>query len=81
MSTETRYISVTDTAKLIRPALAKQFPGVKFSVRSQSYSGGASIHVNWTDGPRSREVDQIIKGFEGTSFDGMKGRRRAAATR
>ena len=71
MTTGTRYISVTDTAKLIRPALAKQFPGVKFSVRSESYSGGASIHVSWTDGPRSREVDRIINGFEGRSFDGM----------
>ncbi len=71
MTTGTRYISVTDTAKLIRPALAKRFPGVKFSVRSESYSGGASIHVSWTDGPRSKDVDSIIKGFEGRSFDGM----------
>jgi len=71
MTTATRYISVTDTAKLIRPALTKRFPGVKFSVRSQSYSGGASIHVSWTDGPRAKEVDSIIGGFEGRSFDGM----------
>ncbi|KKN31137.1 hypothetical protein LCGC14_0827110 [marine sediment metagenome] len=67
----TRYVSVTDTAKLIRPALAKQFPEVKFSVRSQSYSGGASINVSWTDGPRAKDVDCIIGGFEGRSFDGM----------
>ena len=68
---QSRYISVTDTAKLIRPALAKHFPGIKFSVRSESYSGGASINVSWTDGPRTKEIDLIIKGFEGRSFDGM----------
>jgi len=69
--TKTRYYTVTETAKLIRPVLAKHFPGVKFSVRSQSYSGGASINVSWTDGPRSKVVDDFIKGFEGRSFDGM----------
>ena len=71
MLTETRYYTVTETAKLIRPILAKHFPGVKFSVRSSSYSGGASIDVSWTDGPRSSTVDEFIKGFEGRSFDGM----------
>ena len=67
----TRYITVTDTAKLVRQALSKQFPVVKFSVRSKSYSGGASIDVSWTDGPRAKVVDETIKGFEGRSFDGM----------
>ncbi len=69
--TETRHLTVAETAKLIRPLLTKQFPGVKFSVRSKSYSGGASIDISWTDGPRGKEVDPIIAGFEGASFDGM----------
>lgn len=68
---KTEYISVTDTAKLVRKALAKEFPRIKFAVRSSSYSGGASIHTSWTDGPRTSKVDEIIKGFEGRSFDGM----------
>jgi hypothetical protein len=71
MTTATRYISVTDTAKLVRVQLAKHFPGVKFSVRSQSYSGGASVSVYWTDGPRTKDVDRIVGGFESRSFDGM----------
>ena len=54
------YISATDTAKLLRVALAKVFPGVTFSVRSKSYAGGASIDVAWTDGPPSRRVKPII---------------------
>lgn len=66
-----RYLSVTETAKLIRTTLKKQFPGIKFSVRSSSYSMGASIHISWTDGPREKEVMAITDGFEGKSFDGM----------
>jgi len=68
---KTNYLTVTETAKLVRRALAKHFPNIKFSVRSKSYSGGASIDVDWTDGVRAKEVDAIIKGFEGRSFDGM----------
>jgi hypothetical protein len=39
------WIDVADTARLVRAALAKDFPGIKFYVRSNSYSGGASIDV------------------------------------
>lgn len=65
------YISVADTAKLVRKALAANFPGMKFSVRSSSYSGGASIRVSWTDGPTTKDVDKVVGGFAGASFDGM----------
>jgi hypothetical protein len=66
-----RRISTVDTAKEIRKALKHNFPGVKFSVRSKSYSGGSSIRVCWTDGPLSRVVDKVVKRYEGASFDGM----------
>jgi hypothetical protein len=65
------YLSVAETAKLVRVALGKHFPSIKFSVRSRSYAGGASIDIHWTDGPRSKDVDRIAGGFEGASFDGM----------
>jgi hypothetical protein len=68
---ETRRLSCAETAKLIRPILAKNFPGIKFSVRSSTYSMGASIDVSWDMGPATREVDKVIGGFEGSSFDGM----------
>jgi hypothetical protein len=70
--TNTSYLSVTETAKLVRAALKKAFPGVKFSVRSDSYAGGASIDVGWTDGPTGKEVDAVIKMYEGGGFDGMQ---------
>ena len=68
---ERRSISLTDTAKLIRQDLKKQFGSFPFSVRSKSYSGGCSITVYWTDGPTTQQVDPIIKKYEGADFDGM----------
>jgi len=68
---KTEYLSAADTAKLVRKALAEAFPGVKFSVRSKTYSGGASIDVRWTDGPNSKQVEAVAKRFEGSDFDGM----------
>ncbi len=65
------YLSCADTAKLVRAALKKKFPDVKFSVRSSTYSMGASISVGWTLGPTTKEVDEVVGGFEGSSFDGM----------
>jgi len=65
------YISVTDTAKIIRRELKKHFPSVIFSVRSSSYSMGASIDVSWTDGPTREEVEVITNQFNGSIFDGM----------
>lgn len=67
----TRYVSCADTAKLVRKALKRAHPGVKFSVRSKTYAGGASINVSWTDGPRAADVDPILKRYEGGRFDGM----------
>ena len=71
VATETKYLSAAETAKLVRSALKQSFPGVTFSVRSRKYSGGASIDVSWTDGPRTPEVEAIAKRYEGADFDGM----------
>ena len=66
-----KYISVVDTAKLVRTALKESFPGIKFSVKSSSYAGGASISINYFDGPTNKQVKEIISNFEGSYFDGM----------
>ena len=71
MVMQARYLSCAETAKLVRAALAKNFPGVKFSVRSNEYAGGASIDVRWTLGPTAKEVDAIAGQYESASFDGM----------
>lgn len=65
------YLSCAETAKLVRGELKRSFPGVKFSVRSKTYSGGASIDVSWTDGPTDDEVKAKIGIYAGADFDGM----------
>lgn len=64
------YLSAAETAKLIRTALKEAFAGVKFSVRSDNYSMGASVRVNWVDGPNTAQVEAVAKRFQGASFDG-----------
>jgi hypothetical protein len=66
------YEGAVGTAKRVRQILKLKFPKVKFSVRSKSYSGGSSVYVDWTDGPRTEAVERLVKVYEGASFDGMQ---------
>lgn len=52
------YLSAAETAAMLRKALAKSFPGVKFYVRSRTYAGGASIDVYYA-GIAARTVDDF----------------------
>ena len=65
------YFTTAETAKLVRQALKTAFPSIRFSVRSKTYSGGASIDVDWIDGPRRKDVEATAKQYEGGGFDGM----------
>jgi hypothetical protein len=69
-SGETLYLSVAESAKLIRAALKKAFGKQKFSVRSSSYAGGASVSIAWTDGPTTKAVDAVVQPFSSRGFDG-----------
>lgn len=69
MTTDTTYLSCAETAKLVRAALKAAFPGVKFSVRSDTYSGGASIDVHWTDGPTDKAISAVTDRYVGSQFD------------
>ncbi len=66
---QVRYLSCAETAKLIRAALKKNFPGVKFSVRSDVYIMGASIDIRWVLGPTTKEVDAIAGQYASADFD------------
>ena len=68
---ETKYLSVAETAKLIRGRLKEAFPGQKFYVQSETYSGGGSVDVYWMDGPTEKDVEAEVGIFAGRSFDGM----------
>jgi hypothetical protein len=55
----------------IRLILSKNFPGQAFKVNSESYSGGDSVNVSWTDGPTVSQVRAYTSLFSGGSFNGM----------
>jgi hypothetical protein len=55
----------------VREELRRTFPGHKFRVTSESYSGGNSIDVKWSMGPTVDEVKAITGKYVAGSFDGM----------
>jgi len=69
---EVIYEGAAETAKKIRKELKKEFPGVKFSVRSSRYSGGSSVDIHWTDSVSYDKVNSITSKFQGGYFDGMQ---------
>lgn len=58
-------------AKNIRIELKRAFPGVKFSVTGESFSGGDAISISWIDGPTKNDVKEISGKYQAGSFDGM----------
>lgn len=59
-------------AKNLKADLEANFPGVKFSVRSKTFSMGDDIRVSWTDGPTCEEVDLIAKAYQHGHFNSME---------
>lgn len=67
------YNGLVVGAKNIRKELKAAFPGVKFSVRSESYAGGNSIRVSWVDADLDgKEVDKIVGKYEEGKFNSME---------
>lgn len=58
-------------ARNMRALLKAAYPSVKFSVKTQQYSGGNNITVTWTDGPTNESVGAIVNRFKHGSFNGM----------
>lgn len=44
----------------IRAELARNFPGIKFSVRYKSFSGNNEYRISWVDGPTKNQVEKIV---------------------
>ena len=65
---ETKYISATDTAKLVRAELKAAFKGVKFIVRKQHFSLWVTIPADAA--VTVDQVKEITDRFEGAEFDG-----------
>ena len=59
-------------AKEIKKILKKEFPGIKFSVKSEGFANGSSVGVNWDNGPSTQQVEPHIKHFQYGHFNGME---------
>ncbi len=55
----------------VRMELAAHFPGIKFSVTSDSASMTSSVSVKWVFGPACKDVDAIVGKYAYGTFDGM----------
>lgn len=53
----------------VRKVLKKHFPGVKFSVRYDSFSGGDSCDVRYEDGPLYEDVAKYVRMFQDSHAD------------
>lgn len=69
---ENRHSSTAFAAANMRKQLKRAFPGVKFSVRSESFSGGDAIRVSWTNGPTKTQVEEITDRYEKGRFDSQE---------
>lgn len=67
------WVPVAETAKRVRVALKAKFPGVKFSVRSDSFSMGSAVRIAWTDGPTEKQVETVARDHEKIDRDSSSG--------
>ena len=58
-------------AATLNTELQREFSGVKFSVKSESYSGSDAIRVRWDFGPTIDEVAKFTDKYREGDFDGM----------
>lgn len=58
-------------AKEIRQLLKQAWPSVRFRVRCSNFSMGDAVDVKWTDGPSSKQVDNVVQAWQSEDFDGM----------
>jgi len=61
MRTQTRAAQV---AKLIRKDLKESFPNIKFSVRSEDFTDGDSVDIEWLWSEQREVIDTFLKKYE-----------------
>lgn len=58
-------------AKNLKQELRQAFPGIKFAVKSSSFTGGDSVDIRWTAGPTRKQVSAITDKYQEGNFNGM----------
>lgn len=72
ISTKRVLTGAAAAAKQIKTLLSAKYPSVKFSVRSEVFSGGDACRVAWSFGPTVKQVEEITHQFTAGSFNGME---------
>lgn len=73
----TRNIGRKEHAKIVRDELKKAYPDIKFSVTTQVYAGGDSVHVEHCgniDKKKQEEIKLFVRKFNGYASDLLDGR-------
>ncbi len=60
-----------EVAIIPRRVSRRHFPGQRIYVRTERYSGGASIDVVWIDAPSLVQVEPLLEPYRGADFDDM----------
>ena len=68
MKTKTR---AAIAAGAIRAELKKNFPEIKFCVRSENYAGGDAVRISYDNGVPSDSVQNIADKYQEGNFNGM----------
>lgn len=65
--------NAANAAAWIRTELKKAYPGLKFTCRSETYSGGNSVRVTYTDQPaeKHKAIEALLAKYEYGHFNGM----------
>lgn len=56
-------------AKAIKAELIKIYPSIKFEVRSENFSMGDAVRINYTDGPTTDEIEKITDKYQYGHFN------------
>lgn len=64
-----KYLRTGEVSRNLREILKREFHGTKFTVRSDSYSGGDSVRVKYEDGPAYKKVNGIVSMFQENHAD------------
>ena len=56
-------------AKAIKAELKRAFSQIKFSVRSENFSGGNAVRISYDNGVPREEVEKVVGKYQYGSFD------------
>ena len=64
--------AVAICAKAVKAELTKIYPAIKFEVRSENFSMGNAVRINYTDGPTINEIEKTTNKYQYGHFNGME---------